>query len=170
MVDPIQTPVPNTTIPTPSVRPASTPNIKKSASKISVKMFMIGCGALFLIVIGGLALVLYNLIQNPSGLSQLSSVGLSPTTTKSLLQTFSVIFFGLIVFLGIAVLITNLYRIITVKNKSKIRYGFGIILGLFLFVLAIGLGAKINTLITNLSLENILDSNQLVMPYLQTKS
>ncbi len=131
---------------------------------------MIGCGALFLIVIGGLALVLYNLIQNPSGLSQLSSVGLSPTTTKSLLQTFSVIFFGLIVFLGIAVLITNLYRIITVKNKSKIRYGFGIILGLFLFVLAIGLGAKINTLITNLSLENILDSNQLVMPYLQTKS
>lgn len=45
------------------------------------------------------------------------NVGLDPNTTKTLLQTFSVLFFGLLTFLGIGLLIVNLYRIITVKNK-----------------------------------------------------
>ena len=71
-------------------------------------------------VIGGLALVFYNLISNPT---QLSSVGLDPNTTKTLLQTFAVIFFGLLTFLGIGILIVNLYRLITIKNKSKLGYG-----------------------------------------------
>ena len=54
--------------------------------------------------------------------TQLTTVGLDPNTTKILLQTFSVIFFGIRTFLGIAILIVNLYRIITVKNKRKIGY------------------------------------------------
>jgi len=61
-------------------------------------------------------------MNNPT---QLTSVGLDPNTTKTLLQTFSVLFFGLLTFLGIGLLVVNLYRLISVKNKSKIGYIFG---------------------------------------------
>lgn len=97
-----------------AARPQQSANITKPASKISMRGILIGCGLVFMFVVGGLALVFYNLMNNPT---QLSSVGLDPNTTKTLLQTFSVIFFGLLTFLGIGLLIVNLYRIITVKNK-----------------------------------------------------
>ena len=99
-----------------------------------MRTILIGCGVLFMFVVGGLALVFYNLINNPT---QLSSVGLDPTTTKTLLQTFSVIFFGLLTFLGIGLLIVNLYRLITVKNKSKTAYIFGTFFGFLIFIFAI---------------------------------
>jgi len=117
-------------------------------------------------VVGGLALVFYNLMNNPT---QLSSVGLDPTTTKTLLQTFSVIFFGLLTFLGIGLLIVNLYRLITVKNKSKTGYILGSFFGFILFIFAIVLGARVITMVQNFSVENILDSDKLIMPYLQLK-
>ncbi len=103
--------------PQPNGRPQQTANIVKPASKISMRGVAIGCGIIFMFVVGGLSLVFYNLMNNPT---QLSSVGLDPNTTKTLLQTFSVLFFGLLTFLGIGLLIVNLYRLITVKNKSKI--------------------------------------------------
>ena len=103
----------------PPVRPQQTVNISKPTSKISIKTILIGCGILFMMVVGGLSLVFYYLMNNPT---QLTTVGLDPNTTKILLQTFSVIFFGIRTFLGIAILIVNLYRIITVKNKRKIGY------------------------------------------------
>ena len=77
-------------------RPQQTANITKPGSKISIGAILIGCGSLFMLVVGGLSLVFYNLISNPT---QLSSVGLDPATTKTLLQTFSVLFFGLLTFL-----------------------------------------------------------------------
>ena len=78
------------------VRPVQTANITKPTSKISMQTILVGCGILFMIVVGGLSLVFYNLMNNPT---QLTSVGLDPNTTKTLLQTFSVIFFGLLTFL-----------------------------------------------------------------------
>ncbi|HBB04554.1 TPA: hypothetical protein DCZ39_06815 [Patescibacteria group bacterium] len=120
-----QTPLQQAPIQQVPVRPQQTANITKPTSNISIRGVLIGCGILFMFVIGGLSLVFYNLMNNPS---QLSSVGLDPNTTKTLLQTFSVIFFGLITFLGIGLLIANLYRLITVKNKSKVGYIFGALL------------------------------------------
>ena len=105
-------------------------------------------------------------MNNPS---QLSSVGLDPTTTKILLQTFSVIFFGLLTFLGVWLLIVNLYRIITVKNKSKVGNIFGAFLWFIVFIFAIVLWARVITMINNFSVDNILDSDKLIMPYLQLK-
>ena len=105
-------------------------------------------------------------MNNPT---QLSSVGLDPNTTKTLLQTFSVIFFGILAFLGIGLLITNLYRLITVKNRSKFRYAFGAFFWFLIFIFSIVLWARIITMVRNFSVENILDSDKLIMPYLQLK-
>jgi hypothetical protein len=99
----------------------------------------------------------------------LTSVGLDPATTKTLLQTFSVIFFGILTFLGIGLLIVNLYRLITVKNKSKLGYMFGAFFGFLIFIFAIVLGARVITLVRNFSVENVLDSDKLIMPYIQFK-
>ena len=148
------------------VRPVQTANITKPSSKISMQTILVGCGILFMIVVGWLSLVFYNLMNNPT---QLTSVGLDPNTTKTLLQTFSVIFFGLLTFLGIGLLIVNLYRLISVKNKSKVGYIVGAILWFIVFIVAIVLWAKVITMVRNFSVDNILDSDKLIMPYLQLK-
>lgn len=141
-------------------------NITKPGSKVSMRGVIIGCWILFMFVIGWLSLVFYNLMNNPA---QLTSVGLDPNTTKILLQTFSVIFFGLLTFLWIGLLIVNLYRLVTVKNKSKVGYIFGSILWFIVFIFAIVLWASIITKIKNFSVDNILDSDKLIMPYIQFK-
>jgi len=162
------TPVPQAPLQAAPVQqaPVRSANVTKPTSKISMKWVLIGCWILFMFVIGGLSLVFYNLMNNPS---QLSSVGLDPTTTKILLQTFSVIFFGLLTFLGVWLLIVNLYRIITVKNKSKVGNIFGAFLWFIVFIFAIVLWARVITMINNFSVDNILDSDKLIMPYLQFK-
>lgn len=146
--------------------PQQTANITKPGSKISMKTVGIGCGILFMFVVGWLSLVFYNLMNNPA---QLSSVGLDPNTTKTLLQTFSVLFFGLVTFLGIGLLIVNLYRLITVKNKSKVGYVFGAFFWFLIFIFAIVLWARVITMVRNFSVDNILDSDKLIMPYIQLK-
>lgn len=146
--------------------PQQTANITKAGSTISMKTVGIWCGILFMFVIGWLSLVFYNLMNNPA---QLSSVGLDPNTTKTLLQTFSVLFFGLVTFLWIGLLIVNLYRLITVKNKSKMGYAFGAFFWFLIFIFAIVLWARVITMVRNFSVDNILDSDKLIMPYIQLK-
>lgn len=148
------------------LRPQQTANITKPTSRVSIKTVLVGCGILFMIIVGWLSLVFYNLMNNPT---QLSTVGLDPNTTKILLETFSVLFFGLLTFLGIGLLIVNLYRLISVKNKSRVGYIVGAFFWLAIFIVAIVLGAKVITMVRNFSVDNILDSDKLIMPYLQLK-
>lgn len=147
-------------------RPKQTANIKKPTSKISMKGILIWCAVIFMFVIGWLVLVFYNLMNNPT---QLASVWLDPNTTKSLLQSFAVLFFGFLTFLGIGFLIVNLYRIITVKNKWRLRYVFGAILGFVIFIFALVLWAKVLNIVKGVSVDSMLDSDKLIMPYLQLK-
>ncbi len=97
MVDPLlqnQAPIPT---PVQTKTPAQTPPVHtpslqstRVGSKISIKTFLLGCGIVLLLVMGGLALIFYRLISNPT---QLTSLGIDPTTTKTLLQVFSTVFF-----------------------------------------------------------------------------
>ena len=89
-----------------------------------MKTVIVGCATLFMVVVGGLTIIFYNSIKNPN---QLVSLGIDPATMKTLLQAFAAIFFGLLTFLGIGILVNNLYRLITVKNRPKMRYAFAAI-------------------------------------------
>ena len=129
MVDPFFQPIPgqevpvaptNTTQPSATNRPVAW--AQKAVSKISTKAFLIGCATLFMVVVWWLTIMFYSLIKNPT---QLTNLGIDPATTKTLLQSFAAIFFGLLTFLWIGILITNLYRLVTVKNKSKLWFKNG---------------------------------------------
>ena len=143
-------------------------NIKPSSgSKLSLKTLLIGCGVAFTLLVWGLTAMLYYLIQNPT---QLSSVGLDPETTKSLLKTFAVIFFALIVFLGMGLLIVNGYRAISAKNVSKTKYFIGLFVGFFVFIFGLGAGYQTLTMVKNITVGNALDNTKLILPYIQFKT
>lgn len=78
---------------------------------------MIGCVLLLIVFMGISVAILYYLIQNPD---QLANMGLNRDTLKLFLQTFAVIFFGLLFFVGFAMITVYGYRLITVKNRSKV--------------------------------------------------
>ncbi|MCF7835341.1 hypothetical protein K9M48_04865 [Candidatus Gracilibacteria bacterium] len=148
-----------------SVKTSNT-STTKSGSKISIKQFLIGCGILLFLLIGGLAAIFYYLMGNPN---QLSSVGITPQTAKTLLQTFVVIFFGFLFLLGFALVIVNAYRLITVKNKSKTGYIFGLILGFIVFVFSIAFGSSFMSKVNNISADDLTNPNQLLKVYYNLK-
>jgi len=122
-----QVPPVNTTpppVPSSSATPPQSATPQKRISRISMKTVIVGCATLFMVVVGGLTIIFYNSIKNPN---QLVSLGIDPATMKTLLQAFAAIFFGLLTFLGIGILVNNLYRLITVKNRPKMRYAFAAI-------------------------------------------
>ncbi len=166
----------STPVPTPAQNPnPQAPNqvqqtnkapAQRPISRISIKTVLLGCWTLFMIVVWWLMAVFYSLIKNPT---QLANLWMDINTTKALLQTFAAIFFWLLTFLWIWLLITNLYRIIVVKNKSKFWYIFWAFFGFIIFASSLAFGAKLLNVIRNISVENILDSDKLVMPYLMLK-
>jgi len=106
------------------------PQIKKWA-KVSMKGFLLGCGIFLVAVLGIAGLVFYNLVQDPD---KITSMGLTMDTAKKLLQAFVSIFFGLLVFGSFSLLVVNVYRLFTVKNKKKVWYGIGTFLGLLMLI------------------------------------
>lgn len=70
-----------------------------------------------MVLVGIGALVLYMMVQNPD---QYSNIGLDRATIQVLLQTFALLFFGVLFFLGFGLLLVNGYKFITVKNKPRL--------------------------------------------------
>ncbi|MEI6426351.1 MAG: hypothetical protein WCO66_03290 [Candidatus Absconditabacteria bacterium] len=138
-----------------------------SGSKISLKGILLGCLVVFIVLVGGLSAMFYYLIQNPN---QLASVGLDAETTRSLLNTFSIIFFALVVFFGMGMLVINGYRLVSVKNVSKSKYAFGLLFGFLIFAFGLAAGYQTLTMIKNISVTNSVDNNKLVLPYIQFKN
>lgn len=97
-----------------------TPATKQVVPKgkvISLRTILFGCLGFFVVLVGIGALVLYMMVQNPD---QYSSIGLDRATIQVLLQTFALLFFGVLFFLGFGLLLVNGYKFITVKNKPRV--------------------------------------------------
>ncbi|MDR0650490.1 MAG: hypothetical protein LBG59_03660 [Candidatus Peribacteria bacterium] len=105
--------------------------IKEGAkSNFSFKKFAIGCSVLLLILVGLFTVILISLTKDANALA---GVGITATTAKSLLTIFAGLIVGVIGLVGLGFLLTNIYRLITVKNQSKVRYVLGL-LGAFVIL------------------------------------
>jgi len=137
---------------------------QRKGKKVSFGGIMIGCGMVFIFLVGWLAAVFYYLIQNPS---QLSSVWIDPGTATQLLQLFAIIFFGLLFFASLGMLIVNFYRLTTAKNKSKIPYILWVLLGFVILIATIILGSKVLNILKSIDVNDYVDSKSLILPYWQ---
>jgi hypothetical protein len=99
--------------------------VKEGAkNNFSFKKLAIGCGVLLLLLGGLFAVILMSLTSNPNALA---GVGITATIAKSLLSVFAGLIVGVIGLVGLGFLLTNVYRLISVKNQSKGRYILGLL-------------------------------------------
>ena len=111
----------------------------------SFKKFMIGCGILLMLFLGWLVLIFSSLMKDPN---RLIWFGIDGCTAVNLLQIFSIVFFWLLGFLGLSLLLLNINRLLTVKNKRKTPYVFWVF---FSFILLITVWILLINMLQNLS-------------------
>ena len=103
--------------------------VKKWAkNNFSFKKLAIGCGVVLLLIFIGFFVTLTSLIRNPYALQW---IWIDALNAKYILQVFTALLFGSIVLLMIWVIVWNIYRLITVKNQSKVRYLFWLLWWVF---------------------------------------
>lgn len=147
----------------PSSRPVAPVQWVPVGKKLSLATVLFGCLWFSVVLVGLAALVLYLMIQNPD---QYASIGLDRATIQMLLQTFALLFFGVLFFVWFGLLLVNGYKFITVKNKPRIRYMITSIIGFVVLLFSIALWAAVLTRISNLEVNRGVDAASLVVPYL----
>ncbi|USN56232.1 MAG: hypothetical protein H6766_04060 [Candidatus Peribacteria bacterium] len=120
------------TVPTIPVVPATptttTPrviNTKKSGKRISFIGFTIGCGIFLLLLLGGGALVLWSMFQDPN---QAWTI-IDRASGELLIKLFTGTIFGILTIFGVFFLFVNLFRLASKKNTRKISYIGGMLVG-----------------------------------------
>ncbi len=138
----------------------------KRWGKISPKVFMIWCWFFFILFLWLVYAGLYFAITSSDFLQ---GIGLEVEDVKMILLIFAAMFFGLIFFAWFYVFVLNVYRLVTVKTKSKIKF----ILWLIWWIIMI-----LATIITwTLSIQKIrslwwaqkIQTNLLLVPFLETR-
>ena len=103
--------------------------VKKWAKiNLSFRNLAIWCGLIVVLLLIWLFAALFSLQQNPSALV---SLGISTETAKWLLKWFFWLLFWSIIILMVWVIVSNIYRLITVKNQSKGKFVMGLIWWIF---------------------------------------
>lgn len=113
----------------------------KSGSKnnFSFKKLAIWCGIVLLLILAGFFVTLVSLKKNPEALVW---IWFSASSTKSVLQLFAWLLFGSIIILMLWLVVSNIYKLATIKNQSKLKNVGGLmwwILGLAIFWVAMAL-------------------------------
>lgn len=144
-------------------------NTDNAKSKwFSFKKFMIGCGILLMLFLGGLVVIFYSLIENPE---RLNAFWIDWCTAVNLLQLFSIVFFWLLFFLGLTLLLINVNRLIVSKNKRKFPFAVWAILS---FIILVVIWVLLVTMLNKLSEKSenceLLWDTQLAHPYAIVKT
>lgn len=145
--------------------------IKKWATRaVSVRTIFMGCGVLFFLLIIGLIVLFYTILQNPTSGWGLGMLGIAPAVAKNLLMGLTGIAMLIVVLVGIVILLMNVYKLFTVKNKPKIWYGAGTFLGVM--VLGIGLAAGTSVLgqVGKIEVESLANPGETVLAYVEIPS
>ena len=103
------------------------------ARSFSFKKFMIGCGILLLVFLWWLVVIFSSLMKDPN---RLAGFWIEWCVAVNMLQIFSIVFFWLLWFIALALLLLNINRLITVKNKSKVPYFIWMIFSLAILIAA----------------------------------
>ena len=94
--------------------------VKKWAkNNFSFKKLAIGCGVVLFLIFIWFFITLASLIRNPDALQW---IWINASSAKIILQAFTGLLFWSVILLMIWVIVSNIYRLITVKNQSKWRY------------------------------------------------
>jgi len=88
-------------------------------SNFSFKKLAIGCVIVVVLILAWFFVTLSSLIKNPNALQW---IWVGAAMAKMLLQAFTWLLFWSIIILMVWVIISNIYRLITVKNQSKGRF------------------------------------------------
>ena len=123
-------------------------NIDTENSKgkaFSFKRFMIGCGVLLMLFLWWIVVIFSSLMKDPN---RLVGFWIDWCTAVSLLQIFSIVFFGILFFWGLALLLININRLIVTKNKKKFPYA---IWAIFSFIILVVVWVLLVNMLQNLS-------------------
>ena len=137
----------------------------KQWAKVSPKVFLIGCAITFVMFLGIMFAGLYFAISSSE---ILQNFGMDIESVKTVLKIFAALFFGLVTMLGLYILVLNVYRLITVKKKSKIRYIAGLFGGILLMMGTIVLWTISFQRINGLWGVQRINTNLLLIPHLET--
>jgi hypothetical protein len=139
--------------------------VVKKWSKISPKIFLIGCGWFFMIF---LLLVFVGLYYAIESADFLQGVGLEIDDVKNILLIFASLFFW-ILFLGwFYVFVLNIYRLVTTKAR-KLPFILWLIGWLLIIIITIIAGTLSISKIRSLWTKSKIITDQLVMPFVETK-
>ena len=92
---------------------------KWSVSNFSWKKVAIWCSVVLLLIFAWFFLTLSSLIKNPNALAW---IWVYAATAKMLLQAFTGLIFWSVILVMLGVIISNIYRLITVKNQWKWKF------------------------------------------------
>ena len=92
---------------------------KWAVSNFSLKKIAIWCGIVLLLIFAGFFVTLSSLIKNPNALLW---IWVDASTAKMLLQAFTWLLFWSVILLMLWVIVSNIYRLITVKNQWKWKF------------------------------------------------
>ena len=137
--------------------------VKKESNmkKLSFKWIAIWCTTLFILLIWLFALLFFRVIQNPNSFKWM----INATTAIQLTQVFSIIFFGLLFLISLWILILNAYRIITIKNRNKIKEILWSILWFILLIATLVIGSTVFSKLRGITPDTFIKQNQLVSAY-----
>jgi len=92
---------------------------KWSVTNFSLKKVAIWCGIVLLLIFAWFFVTLESLINNPNALL---GIWVDAATAKMLLQAFTGLLFWSVILIMLWVIISNIYRLITVKNQWKWKF------------------------------------------------
>ena len=136
---------------------------KWSKINLSFKKLAIWCLIILVLLLTWLFLALFSLIKNPNALLWF---GFRASTAKSLLMVFFGLLLWSLIILMIWVIVSNIYRLITVKNQSKWKFVLGLIWWIFGIWILWALLWVVFTLINKINTEPQERSSYLIEPYL----
>lgn len=132
-----------------------------NTKKLSFKWIAIWCCSILILLIGIFALIFFRVLKNPNSFN-----GIIPASTAILLtQTFCIIFFGLLFIISLWILIVNVYRLITIKNKNKIKEILWSLLWFILLILTLVIWSSVFSKLKWITPDSIISQNQIVTTY-----